>query len=118
MTFVSIGVRCFPLASRGFPAGPRGVFGERVHNIRSCNVTLLGFRRCGSLGSFLILLSLIHQLFDAPITQHHLHQRGLRLPFLDISKGKFDSVEVKTIVVGFGRIVIAPGIATRRLARA
>ena len=70
----------------------------------------------GSLGGFLVLRSLVHQLLDAPIAEHHLYQRALGLPFLDISEGELDGVEVKTVVVGFRRMTVTSGVTTRRLA--
>lgn len=116
-TPVSVCVRCFLLFSRGPTARPGGVLKRYVCHIRSnCDVALQRFRRGGSPGSFLILHPLVHQLFDAPITQHHLHQRALRLPFLGVSEGKFGSVEMETIVVGFGSMAMTPGVATCRLA--
>lgn len=109
-------MRCFPLFS-GAATNHGCVLKERVRGVRSRHSTvLLSPRRSGSPRSFLILHSLVHQLFDAPIAQHHLHQRALRLSFLDISEGEFDGVEVETIVVGFGGMAVAPGVAARRLA--
>ena len=70
----------------------------------------------GSLGGFLVLRSLVHQLLDAPIAEHHLYQRALGLPFLSVGERKFDGVEMKTIVIEFWRMMAAPGVATRRLA--
>lgn len=84
----------------------------------SHDIALSNFRRSGRLCDLLILRSLVHQLFDAPIAQHYLHQRALRFPFLDVGEGEFDSVEMKTIVVGFGRMMMTPCITARRLARA
>jgi len=117
MSFISAGAGCFPLFS-WFPPVRLGYFLENhVCGTRfGYNVTLSSFRCSDSLSSSLFLRSLVHQLFDALITQHHLHQRALRLPFLDISEGEFDGVEMKTVVVGFWRMTVAPGVTTRRLA--
>jgi hypothetical protein len=116
-TSVSLGVRYLPLFSRGSTARPRDILEEHVYGIRcSRGVALLRSRCSGSLGGFLILHSLVHQLFDAPITQHNLHQRAFRLPLLGISEREFDSVKMETVVVGFGGMVMTPGVPTRRLA--
>ena len=91
---------------------------RNVCGIRSgrYNVALSSFQCGGSLGSFLILRPLVHQLLDAPIAEHHLYQRTLGLPFLSVGERKFDGVEMKTIVIGLWRMMAASSVTTRRLA--
>jgi len=97
--------------------GPRVTLQEPARSIHPrCNVACPGFRRSSGTGSFLILPSLIGQLLDTPIAQHHLNQRALRFSFLGICEGEFNGVEVIVIVIGFGGMTMTPSVTARILA--
>ena len=96
--------------------GAQEYTGNLVHGIRFCRgASSPRVWCCGDLAN-LSVLPLVCQLLGAPVTKDHLDQHALRLPFLDTCEWEFNRIEMQGVVVGVGRVVVSPGITTRRLA--